>query len=153
MADAPCGCAALEDAAKKPPGDPAREHETEQALDDADAWRCPARGHAEPHPYEPPDLPPAARDALERVRELTGAEGFRTCPCWYLRAPWVHRAVRAHAWREAGELKTLEPRPPAALCEAIDLVAAGIAARERREAEDRERKAALDAQQPPPSPR
>lgn len=50
--------------------------------------------------------------------------------------------MRAHAWREHGELARVEgDHPPGALIDAIDLVAHAVAAREAREHDDRLRDA------------
>lgn len=76
---------------------------------------------------------------LRGVEALCGAGGLTTCPLYYLRLPWVHRAARARKWAERGQLPVVEPHPPNALIEAIDEIDGALSAREQREHEARMR--------------
>lgn len=51
----------------------------------------------------------------------------------------MHRAWRARRWAERGQLQLVEPDPPAALIEAVDVIDRALAAREQREHEARMR--------------
>jgi hypothetical protein len=140
-----CGCDLARRAARDP--DPAaREALGPAATLAQQRWGCPRAGHTPPAP-----LDDGCREVLTAVATLTGTTGCATCPLAGLGAPWVARAARAHAWREHGELRAVEPVPSAALIDAIDRIdqATGDRYRHEREARDREREA---RDRTPPTP-
>lgn len=151
MAPAQCGCQLIEDAARLPLG---AEAEADELRDRGEAlrteWRCESLGGPPPPDDE---LTESCREAREGVQRILGAALPPGCPLHCLRAPHVHRAARAYRWWEKGQLALLEgDAPPAALCDAVDAVADGLAARERRDHE-RAMAEAKDRADRPPSPR
>lgn len=127
-----CGCDLAEQAERE------RDTRAREALvADADLyreqWRCPRRGGA----IDPGALDEEHRAALERVRNLTGAdEGeIRTCPGHYARLPDAFEAVELLRWFDKGQLHLRHPHPTPAVVEAVDLARGSVAARERDEIE------------------
>ena len=107
-----------------------------KAQDEIDAWRCPGDGSCD-EPTEPV-TDPMRRQILGDTEKLTGASGLRTCPMWYASLPWVHRAVRANAWREKGQLELVEPDPSYRLIQAVDLVSSAQGRQFREDMKRRE---------------
>ncbi len=95
-------------------------------------WRCP---HAEARSREP--LPAPCVEGLARIKTVTGAGGLTSCPHAALRERWVHSAVQARKWREAGHVCDRYGRLTMVLAQAIEAVDEGIAA---RDADDNERR-------------
>lgn len=98
-------------------------------------WRCPAAGYTPAKSSD--ELDAGCQSVHAGVRRLCGADELTTCPLHYLRMPWVHRAARARKWAERGQLTVVEPKPSAALIEAVDEIDSALAAREHREHEQR----------------
>lgn len=100
-------------------------------------WRCPRYcGGAEPAEVEDA----IARDVLERVERLTGAQGLRTCPRWYTLQQGVQVACAARQWAERGLLRDRYGEPTLALMQAIECLDGALAARDRDERKRREKK-------------
>ena len=149
MTDTPCGCDLLERA--KTTRD--RRVKAQLLADGAkfqSVWKCPRR--AQVPKGEGPELPPAAREALDAVRDLTGAEGLETCPMYYARLEWVGDVVRLRRWFQKGQLHLREPHPPAALVDAIDCLEDSVAMREAWEVERAMRDNPRGPAPPPPPP-
>lgn len=129
MAGAQCGCALLEEADRLPLGadDEADELRARGEALQAE-WRCPAGG------FDPPadaDLTDECREARAAAQKVVRAALPPGCPMHCLRAPHVHRAVRAWRWWSKGQLHLAEGHAPGgALCDAIDAVQEGVAAAE-----------------------
>jgi hypothetical protein len=98
---------------------------------DQEAWKCPRRDlprHAPPQPE--PITSPQAKQALEWVANLTGAEGLCTCPLYYARLEWVSDVIRLRRWWKSGQLAQRLPHPSGVVVDAIDAIEDSITARE-----------------------
>ena len=117
MTAAGCGCSAIETAAAhQDPG--AAETIAASASDSQHGWRCPNAGHPEPCHDDPP-LGEDQQAALVAVKNLTGASGFKTCPLWYTRQPWIGEVIAAWRAEKNGQLRERVGWPSLALYQAI----------------------------------
>lgn len=127
MTAAGCGCSAIETAAAhQDPG--AAETIAASASDSQHGWRCPNAGHPEPCHDDPP-LGEDQQAALVAVKNLTGASGFKTCPLWYTRQPWIGEVIAAWRAEKNGQLRERVGWPSLALYQAIEIVDAAFTAR------------------------
>jgi hypothetical protein len=97
-------------------------------------WGCPV----DPLGTAPPAaaaLPERCRGALAKVETRFGARGLTTCPVWYAKAPWVHRAVEAFSVLDKSVFTALYPNPSRRFLRAVLAVRDGV---ERRLTWDRE---------------
>jgi len=135
----PCGCEKLEEAPTEP--DPKRKRtleETGHAF--AKEWQCPRYCGTNKEPAVPTD---AARFALVGVEHLTGVGGLKTCPRWYTQQQAIATACAARQWAERGLLRERYGEPSLALMQAVEVLDGAIAAKDRAERKERERKAKL----------
>jgi hypothetical protein len=125
MSDTPCGCDLLEEAklVRDPRVKASKESDGKHWQE---VWQCPRRSH--PTPARPMDH--RAKETLNRVCDLTMAEGLTTCPLYYARLDWVGDVVRLRRWFLKGQLHLRVPHPPAVLVDAIDCIEDSVAMRE-----------------------
>lgn len=106
--------------------------ETRQGETEQRAWSCPVAGFDEPD-----EAPFDCRTALGNVKRALGAEGFRTCPLYYTRLPWVANVVELYEAKRMRLLHVADPDMNAPTFEALVTLDRAIRKRHAREEKKR----------------
>lgn len=135
----PCGCEKIQDSESEP--DPQkRELQERLGKQFAAEWQCPRFCGARTEPH---DVSPGPAETLVAVERLTGVGGLKTCPRWYTQQQAIATACAARQWAERGLLRERYGEPSLALMQAVEVLDGAIAAKDRAERKERERKAKL----------